>query len=215
MAKICLISCNIGDIDSIYPPAKQSQGFELFYYSENTLPFPLPNLDNRMRGKYLKTQSHKFINAEIIIWCDASIEIISPDFIQTCIDHLKDNDIVITKHSQRKNVYEELEYIIDRMKAGDRYLLKRYARQPLYQEYEFYKENKMPKDFPLFGCYFFARWNNDRVNEMFNDWWDLILRYSNFDQTQFAYAAWKHKAKINVIEGKDLFIRNRHIGYNL
>lgn len=215
MPKISLISANIGGIDSIYPPAKQSQEFELCYYTEATLPFPLPNLDQRMKGKYLKTQTHRFLDADIFIWVDGSIDIISPDFIKTCVDGLFEKDIVMEKHRQRENVYEELEYIIDKMKLGDRYLLKRYARQPLYLEYEFYRQNKLPKTYPLYQCSFFARRNNERMNKIFNEWWDLILRYSNFDQTQMSFVLWKNNAAVNVIDTKDLFIRNKHIGYNL
>ena len=229
MVKVAVISCNIGAVDEIFPPCKQSIEYDLFYYTESTLPFPLPNLDNRMRGKYLKVQSHKFLpDYDIYIWLDASVEIISKDFIKDCVLELTnsievDDDqiesykysVVMAKHSQRTNVYEELEYIIDKMKKGDRYLLKRYARQPLYLEYEFYRKNGMPKDYPLYNCSFFARWNDEKTNKIFDDIWDLILRYSNFDQTQFSYCLWKHDAKVNVIETKDYFIRNKHLGYNL
>jgi len=207
--------CNIGNSDEIYPLCAQSYQYELFYYTESTLPFPLPNLDNRMKGKYFKTQAHKFLNHDIIIHLDASIEVINPDFIQICIDQLLNNDVVISQHEQRKNVYEELEHIIDEMKLGNRYLLKRYVKQPLYAEYEFYKKSGMPKSYPLYNCSFFARWNSDKINTAFNDWFDYILRYSNFDQSQFAFSAWKNDLKMNVIEVKDLFIRNRHLGYNL
>jgi hypothetical protein len=213
--KIALISCNIGNTDEIMPPVKQTAEYELSYYTENTLPFPLPNLDSRMKGKYLKTQSHKFIEADIHIWVDASIDITNKDFINTCIGALQSVDIVIERHKQRENVYDELEYIIDKMKDGDRYLLKRYARQPLYLEYEFYKKNKLPKNYPLYQCSFFARWNIERVNKIMDDWWDLILRYSNFDQTQFSFVAWNNEAEIQEIETKDLFIRMKHNGYNL
>ena len=213
--KIALVSANISGIDEVYCPPKQTQEFELFYYSENTLPFPLPNLDARMKGKYLKTQSHKFLDHDILIWIDSSIEIINKDFIQICIDGLEDTDIVISQHKQRKNVYEELEYVIDQMKAGDKYLLKRYYRQPLYQEYEFYRKEGLPKDIPVYNCFFFARWNNPVVNMMFDNWFDLILRYSNFDQTEFSYAVWKEDLLIHSIDTKELFIRNKHINYNL
>lgn len=215
MPRIAILTANIGNSDEIYPLCAQSRPYELFYYTESTLPFPLPNLDNRMKGKYLKTQSHRFLDHDIIIWIDASIEIISKDFIQTCIDELQGYDIVIELHKQRSSVYQELEHIIEEMKAGNRYLLKRYAKQPLYQEYKFYKESGMPKSYPLYQCSFFARWNNANVNNAFNDWWDYILRYSNFDQSQNAFAMWKNDLKVNAIDTSDLFIRNRHIGYNL
>lgn len=213
--KIAVISANIGAVDEVMPLIKQTAEYKLYYYTENTLPFPLPNLDNRMKGKYIKTQSHKFIDADIDIWIDASLDVINQNFIENCVEGLFEKDIVIERHKQRKNVYQELEYIINKMKEGDRYLLKRYARQPLYLEYDFYKKNELPLSFPLYNCFFFARWNNEKVNQIMDDWWDLILRYSNFDQTQFSFAAWNNEARINEIETKDLFIRTKHPGYNL
>lgn len=212
---VAVVISNIGPSDEIFPLCKQSADYELIYITENTLPFPLPNLDGRMKGKYIKTQAHRFLSHDIIIHLDASIDVISPDFIQTCINQLKGFDVAIEPHKQRNSVYQELEHIIEEMKAGNRYLLKRYVKQPLYQEYQFYKEQGMPKIYPLYQCSFFARWNNTTVNKMFDDAWDHILRYSNFDQTQLCFCFWKHNLIINAVQTDDLFIRNRHLGYNL
>ncbi len=213
--KIAVIVPAIGNLDEIHPLEKQSMEYELHYITENTLPFPLPNLDNRMKGKYFKCQAHKFIEADIYIHLDASVEVISKDFIDTCIKELYGVDIVIEKHKHRNNVYDELIYIIEKMKAGDKYLLRRYAKQPFYIEYDFYKKNGLPIYYPLYQCFFFARKNNERVNEMFDKWWDLNLTYSNFDQAAFSFAAWSHDMNINTIETEDLFIRHKHVGYNL
>lgn len=215
--KVAIVSCNIGAIDEIRPPCKQSVPFDLYYYTESTLPFPLPNLDARMKGKYLKTQMNKFVEPyDFLIWIDGSIEIIAEDFVDCCIKCLgKYGQILIEPHSQRSNVYDELEYIINKMKAGDRYLLKRYARQPLYQEYEFYRSKGLPKDYPLYQCSFFAIRNDREGDELLNDWWDAIIRYSNFDQTQLSYALWRNSTRVEKIDTKDLFIRHKHLGYNL
>ncbi len=213
--RVAVLIANIGSIDEVYPLAKQTEKYELFYFTENTLPFPLPNIDNRMKGKYFKTQAHKFLDHDVFIWIDGSIEVISTKFIKSCISSIEGVDLVISKHQYRGNVYDELVYIIDEMKAGNRYLLKRYARQPFYQEHDFYKSEGLPKDYPLYNCFFFARWNNRQANLIFDLWWDTILRFSNLDQTAFSYAAWKYQADIKVIEIEDLFIRNKHPGYNL
>lgn len=214
--KVAIVSCNIGAIDEIRPPCKQSVPFDYYYYTENTLPFPLPNLDARMKGKYLKTQMHRYLpEYDIFIWIDGSIEVIEGTFVEQCVEALSVHDIVIEPHAKRDNVYAELEYIIDKMKAGDRYLLKRYARQPLYLEYEFYRKCGLLKTYPLYQCSFFATWNKSPTVYIFNTWWDTIMRYSNFDQTQLSYALWKQGASVKEIETKYLFIRHKHLGYNL
>lgn len=211
---VAVVISNIGNSDEVYPLVKQSAPYDLYYYTENTLPFPLPNLDNRMKGKYIKTQAHKFIDHDVIIHLDASIEVHNEFFVAYCIANLTDEDIVMEAHQQRKGVYEEIEHIIEEIRAGNRYLIKRYVKQPLFQEHDFYRKEGLPKNYPLYQCSFFARWNNKRVNEMFNDAWDKIIRFSNFDQSQICYALWKHNMAVNAIETNDLFIRNRHIDYN-
>lgn len=212
--RIAVCVPNIGNIDPVWPLCKQSVVYDLMYWSENTLPFPLPNLDDRMRGKYLKTQSHKFLNYDVIIHLDSSIEVINEHFISYCITQLTNKDIVMELHQQRKGVYEEIEHIIEEIRAGNRYLIKRYVKQPLFQEHDFYRQEGLPKNYPLYQCSFFARWNNKNVNEMFNDAWDKIIRFSNFDQSQICYALWKHNMAVNAIDTSDLFIRNRHLNYN-
>ncbi len=211
--RTALISANIGSIDPVYPPVKQTVPYDLFYYTENNLPFPLPSMDNRMKGKYIKTQFMKFIEADYYIWVDGSIEIDNPSFIEDCVALLQDNDMVMVKHPQRENVYEELEYIIDCIRAGDRYLMRRYVKQPLFQEYQFYKSQELPKDWPLFQCSFFACKRD--IEPVMNDWWDYINRYSNFDQSQFNYVSWKHQVKIAAVEADKYFLRHKHLGYNL
>jgi hypothetical protein len=208
--KIAILTANIGGIDNIYPVCKQTEKFEYFYYTENTLPFPLPNIDNRMKGKYFKTQAHKFLDHDIFIWVDGSIEVVDGTFVKYCIEQLDDVDIIITRHEERKNIYEELNYIFDKMITGNPYLVSRYAGQPFKKEIEFYDQQKVPLSTPLFNCYFFARWNTKACNEIFDTWWETILHYTSIDQTQFSYACHKHKAKVRTVVNDNLFIRHKH-----
>ena len=59
--RIALLTANIGGIDKVVEPTKQNIPFDYFCYTENNLPFPLPNLSNRMKGKYLKMLTHRFL----------------------------------------------------------------------------------------------------------------------------------------------------------
>ena len=207
--RIAVMSANIGGFDTPHPVCKQSEEYELFYYTENTLPFPLPNLDNRMKGKYFKTQAHRFLDHDVFIWIDGSIEIIDGHFIRACLIGLEGNDVVITKHDERDNPYQELGYIHDNLDKP--YLFNRYHSQPFADEVNFYYGQNMPSKTPLYSCYFFARLNNEKVNKAFDTWWDITLRFTNLDQAAFSYASWLHSLKIKVIENKDLFIRHKHL----
>lgn len=193
--KIALLQANIGDFDDVKPIPEQSVPYDYFLYTENNLPFPLPHLNNRLKGKYVKINSHRFLNHHLFIWIDGRVSI-KDGFIEEMIEKARGCDVVINLHPERGNPIEEIDWIGIQMKAGASYLRERYAREPFKEEKRFYKRRKMP-DVPLYACNCFARWNNDRVNAAFNDWWMMCLEFSNFDQSQFSYVAWKHKLKIN------------------
>lgn len=212
---IALITANIGGIDEIHAPVKQKEDYELFYVTENTLPFPLPNFNNRMKGKYFKTQPHTFLDHDIFIWLDSSVEIIDGTFITWVLEKLKSHEFVCSLHPDRNNVYDEIDHIIASMKKGNKYLLDRYAKQPFQQEKEFYLGEEMPKDYPLYNGWFYATRNNNRMNKIFDQWWELILRYTNFDQTQLAYVLWKNDVGVCVVETDLYLIRHKHKENNL
>lgn len=206
--KIALITANIGGIDEIHAPVKQKEDYEFIYITENTLPFPLPNFNNRMKGKYFKTQPHTFLDHDIFIWLDSSVEIIDGTFITWVKEKLKDHEFVCSLHPERDNVYDEIGYITTMMSSGNKYLLERYAGQPFEQEKLFYVGNGMFG--PLYNGWFYATRNNHRMNKVLNEWWELIVRYTNFDQTQLSYVLWKHNVKVNVVDTSDYLVRHKH-----
>jgi hypothetical protein len=210
--KIAIISANIGGIDEIYPPAKQTEDYEFFYYTENTLPFPLPNLDSRMKARYLKTQIHKYLDHDLFIWVDGSVEIVDGTFLTWVKQQIGRDDMIIMRHEERSNVFDELNYIIDAMRAGKGYLIKRRIKQPFKEEIEFYLKNLLPQKFPLYKTYFFACKNNEATNKTFDLWWDLTLRYSNFDQAALSYAAFYYwdSFKVNVVNAENYIKRHKH-----
>jgi Protein of unknown function (DUF616). len=200
--KVALIQANIGDFDDVRLIPEQSVPYDYFLITEDNLPYPLPNLNNRLKGKYVKINSHRFLTHDLFIWIDGRVEITSKDFIKTMIERAEGNDVVIQPHPERPSPYHEIEWIKAQMLAGSEYLKVRYEQEPFDREYKFYKKKGMP-EVPLYACYAFARWNNKKVNTVFQDWWMSCLEFSNFDQTQFSYVAWRHKLKIS--EMTDLF----------
>ncbi len=195
--RVAFVSANIGSFDPIFKHADQeiTRHFDcdFLYYTEKNLPFPLPNINDRLKSKYVKIQMHRFLpEYDAYVWIDSSVEIISHTFVLHILSLLKDNDVVIPVHPERKNVYHELEYILENIAAGKEYLIKRYANEPLMEEMMFYRNNHMPEDYPLCITRFFARWNNKKVNEAFNDWWNRCIEFVNFDQAMFSYVAWTH-----------------------
>lgn len=202
--KVALLTANVGGIDNVPPVPEQSVPYDYFCYTEKNLPFPLHNLDSRLKGKYCKINTHRFLKHDIFIWIDGRIEITSPDFVKTMVEWLQNKDVVISRHQYRHNVYEEIHWIQEMMRNGNKYLLERYAHEPFNEELKFYSGQGMPVDYPLFACGVFARWNNPKVNWVFRDWWLMCLEYSNFDQSQFSYIAWGNQLNIKQLSPDEI-----------
>lgn len=214
--RIALLTANIGGIDSLSGIRKQTKDFHYYPYFLNNLPYPLPNLNNRLKGKYVKIQSHRFLNHyDAYVWIDGRVEVIGESFIELMVKDLCDEKPVsIFKHKDRDNIYQEIEYIQSNIKLGNPYLTKRYANQNLESELEFYKNFGLKEDCQLYACTIFARLNNLKTNDAFDEWWRRILEFSLFDQTMFSYVKEKHKIKVNELDYslfEDQFILNKHL----
>lgn len=208
MIKIAILTANIGGIDNVFGMPEQSIPSDFFHFHDGNLPYPLPNLNDRLKSKYVKIQTHRFLpDYDLYIWIDGRVEILSKDFVKEMLcrlgikdeDYSECNDIAIFKHQERSTVYQEMEFILSKIKKGNKYLVSRYANQNLQEELDFYKKEGLPEDFQLFGCGVFARWNSPHVNAMFDEWWLRSIEFSYFDQAMFSYAAWKHVININAL----------------
>lgn len=200
MNKIAIITANTGSIDGIEGIPRQTVPADFCYYNDHNLPYPLPNLDNRLKSKYIKIQTHKFLEGyDIQIWIDSRVKIISKTFVQEFVLGLEENDMVMFKHPSRETIKDEMNYIISQMKEGNHYLLHRYGDQQMEKESLFYSISNTENS-PLYACTVFARKVNDKTNEAFNQWWEKCIQFSNFDQTMFAHIAVKNDLKIQALE---------------
>lgn len=192
-----LLTCNIGDIDEVVEPVEQTIVHDYFCFTEKNLPFPLPNLGDRLKGKYLKINPHRFLtNYDNFIWIDGRVQPKHQDFVKFMTRPLQEYDIVIPTHQYRTNVYEEISFVQEHMQKGNQYLLTRYAHEPFMDEWDFYKREGLPRTFPLYACGCFARRNDEKLNRIFRDWWLRSLEFTSFDQCMFSYIAWKFKLKV-------------------
>lgn len=196
--RIAVVCANIGSFDPVFAFPDQSIDCDFFYYTEKNLPYPLPNLNDRLKSKYIKIQMHRFLPGyDVYIWLDGSVQVSSKLFVQ----HLKNNvemyDVAMSVHHERDSVYEELEYILSNIDAGKEYLIKRYGNEPLAEEMAFYKNNGLPDYHRLFITRFFARKNNKHINAAFDDWWNRVLEFVNFDQAMFSHIEDRHGLDVN------------------
>lgn len=210
--KVAILTASIGGIDEIKGIPKQSIDVDYYPYFDNNLPFPLPNLNDRMKSKYLKIQTHRFLSGyDAYIWIDGRVEITADVFCEQMINHLGESDVGIFPHTERAMVYREYEFILDQIKQGNPYLTTRYANQAIDNEYQWVKDEMMDKGL-LNSCNVFIRRNSPAVNAAFNEWWARCIEFSNFDQCMFSCTV-RYLSRVKELKREDFknqFIINRH-----
>jgi hypothetical protein len=213
MNRVAIITSNIGDFDEIHKIPQQTVPFDYFYckkvegYKEFTA-----STSNRMKSKYPKCQGHKLFKNHILIWIDGSITITSDKFVENMVANLERNMMVSPLHPDRKNVYDELNFVLNCFDTGVPYVTSRYDKEKIQEELDFITEKKMDIDYPLYNAGVCARWNNPRINAAFDEWWKLILKYSELDQALFNYICWKNELKIHATNWETgLFTIHSHI----
>lgn len=180
---IAVVCANIGGIDHVHGIPRQNMECDYYYYTESNLPFPLPNLNARMRSKYIKIMMHRFLpQYDAYVWLDGKVEVLQNNFVELMTANLPDNDICIFRHEYRQNPVEEIEFIEKGMRDGGKYLLSRYGEQSIEKE-----KDILHYRMSLYETTLFARWNKKECNEEFEKWWMLLTEYSCFDQALFSY----------------------------
>jgi len=208
--KVAILTANIGNIDEIKGIPRQSIDIDYYAYFDNNLPFPLPNLNNRLKSKYVKIQTHRFLpQYDAYIWIDGRVEITADVFAECMVKELEGNDVAIFGHPERDILWSEYNHMVDQMKQGNHYLLSRYGDQQIDKERDFIKEHLSRR---LYACTIFARRNNPETNEAFNEWWRRCIEFSYFDQTMFSVIA--KDLKVKTLERKDFknqFVIGQHV----
>lgn len=184
--RIAIVTANFGKFDVVHPVKEQNIECEYYNFTEETSPFPLAGLNDRMKAKWFKILNHKRLWHDVIIWHDGSIKIESPDFAQYMLGHLDKSKIAIPLHPKRPNVEEELLFIMEAIKGKDAYLSQRYNATAIRKELEFLRATQM-HELPLYACGLFAFRNTEGMRKIFEYWWEMILKFSEFDQCMFSY----------------------------
>lgn len=200
--KIAVITANIGGFDTVNNMVPQSVSFDRFYYTDSNLPVPMHTQDPRMRAKLMKICPHWFLpDYDIYVWVDANIEVKSPDFIKTVLNCELVNDISISKHPSRTDIYQEAKFITDSIKSGSKYLSSRYSVESIEKEIAVIG----PGMEGLYWCGLFARKNNAWINKCFEQWFLDNVLYTNFDQISFVKMVNKSNLKLGLFDMGDFY----------
>lgn len=189
--KIAVVTAIFGDMETPKPFVEQSVRCDRIVITEANSPFPLPNLPPRLQAKYFKLQPHRvWPEYDVFVWIDGNIEVKSPDFVKVMTENL--NGIRIQRHHERQTIGEEIKHILE---SDNPYVTTRYGKQPLKEEYEWYLSFSMPETAPLYSCNIFS-WQKSVITEtIFNEWLELVLKWTWFDQSAFSLLAWLYNTK--------------------
>lgn len=196
--KVLILSANFGFIDDIRPEKHQTIKTDYKIVDSGCY----KGQPDRIRGKLLKVNI-PFIDIckeyDYVIWKDASVQVISENFVDYVIDLVELHDIGAVLHPERKTLAEEYDYILSNIDKP--YLKARYADYDFHSEI-MYMANYL--DFQLYNPRLFAvnmKKNPDLLRQFFINWRLMMDETTWFDQTQFSVC-------LNITKGlgvKDLY----------
>ncbi|ARF10005.1 protein of unknown function DUF616 [Indivirus ILV1] len=219
--KVAVVSANFGNYDSVKEQSniKEKELFDWYYFTDNlniisnTYKIITTRYHNHtynmnvLFGKYYKLQSHKIdilSNYDYIIWMDASIQILNPNFVNDILDFLKNKpNLVMFAHEARTKIKDEVTVLNK---------ISKFRGLNFNQQLKTYYDDGFKDDYGLYSSGFFIRKNNDDgINKLYDDWWNEVTTQTYRDQVSLSYVLWKNNIRPDIIIKQNIF-KNKLIG---
>lgn len=178
----------IGNYDTLLP-APKFNGWDAILFTDQELqdykgwrveklPKELP-LGNKKTSREIKILSHKWLlNYDIVCYIDANIELLKEPT----------SDPVFFSHYLRRNIASEINTLIK---------LKLENPSVLRIQYHSYRKAGFKDNLGLYACGFFVRSNRDeKINKLFESWFDEVEHHSYRDQISLPYVLWKNNIRL-------------------
>lgn len=203
MNKICVYTCITGNYDNLIEINNIEEGIDYICYTNNkeiksktwkVEYIQDDNLTNVQLARKIKILgTPKLAKYDVVVWIDGRIyfEKSIKDFIKKYVD-LKNYDLVGFKHFCRNSINNEMvaNYEIEKIDITG-----------LNKLDKFYKKEKFPDNCGLIETtLLFRNFNNIKLNQAMQDWFNMILEYSYRDQLSFNYVEWKNKLKVKYLD---------------
>ena len=203
MNKICAYTCITGNYDNLIEINNIEDGIDYICYTNNkeiksktwkVEYIQDDNLTNVQLARKIKILgTPKLTKYDVVVWIDGRIyfEKSIKDFIKKYVD-LKNYDLVGFKHFCRNSINNEMiaNYEIEKIDIAG-----------LNKLDKFYKKEKFPDNCGLIETtLLFRNFNNIKLNQAMQDWFNMILEYSYRDQLSFNYVEWKNKLKVKYLD---------------
>jgi len=166
---------------------------------------------NMMSAKYYKIKTHEIDilqKYDYYIWIDGSI-FLRDNFINNMLSLINNGHKLINfKHSARNNVKDEVSYSNQ---------IQKYKNQFLKSQFLKYLKDKFPDNIGLFEKTVFVKKNENKINNLFDDWWIENLKFSYQDQISYPYVLWKNNILPDKIINQNVFNNKdyTYVNYNL
>ncbi len=195
MSYICFITAVYHDSSMTCKPyVRQSVATDFICFTDNEhindcgwLIDTYPYHDKENAVKFYKQSFNKIPilhKYDVIVWIDASIEIIWCKVSEYIMDHIHKNKIICWQHTKRSNISDEV-YATHR--------LQKYSRNgnDIVMQYQAYLAEGFDSKFAVWLTCFIAFLQKD-LEELLDDWYQQTLKYTDQDKLSFSYVCYKH-----------------------
>jgi hypothetical protein len=143
--RVAIVSALIGPHDKPKRHVVQDVDVEWLQVTE-----PAAHLSKRMASKVPKFRPDLFVDADVYVWIDASIRVVSPHFAAWCVDQVGDGLVAHIRHPWRTSIIDEADAALESQPA-------KYAAFDLRGQAAHYVKEGHPHDWGLwengFGIY--------------------------------------------------------------
>ncbi len=192
MTSVAVITANLGGYDTLRPFPEQTVPVDMVAYTDG----PADGWDvvapggmhahPRMLAKVPKCRPDLFTDAEVNVWLDASIEVVSPRFVEWLLGQLGDADLAMFAHPQRDSLLAE---------AWESKPMPKYEGQPVVEQATEYLASGHDDRYGLWaGCVIVSR-PSQRVRALGDAWLREQLLWTYQDQISLPYLLSLHGFK--------------------
>ena len=142
-----------------------------------------PEIQNNKKQRYIKTHLTQLLNKyNLICYIDGNIDI--NDKLYKYIKENENNLLTFKKHPHRDCIYDEFNACVK---------CKKETLENCNKLKERYQKENYPKHNGLFETnIIIVHTGNEKINELFEKWWEEIFNNSHRDQLSLNYVIWKY-----------------------
>lgn len=194
MKKYCVYTVLTGSYDNLTQPLIVDDRFDYILFTDvvdeikrgiwQVRPIPYEDKDKTRRSRFPKLQPHKVLpEYEAWLYHDASIQIQKAEMYERFMLMVENNvDWGYCEHPYRKCVYEEAYTVMGSLDTEDNIL--RWCHK--------LRLDNFPRNNGLFENGLSFRRNNQIVQRVNDEWWDLYCSSTRRDQLTLGYVIWKN-----------------------